>query len=304
MAKKQKLRNFIVALFFSLIIISTLTHQLDYQKTFHNTLFLWVKYIIPSLVPLYIVGNILAAYPFLSFFIYPLFKNIFNFESEKSCSLFLLSFIIGQPTITLLIKQALTEQAISNNEANRLMRFTSHLSPLFIIAIASSGPFPERTGYLLVASQIFASCLLAVFSRGSKIKLTSRPLETDISFSYLIEECPLLLLKILMIMIIVSLLRFPFFVFFTRINDYLVGKYLLDLFEITTGLASLIKYPLTLTLLTALVSFTISLSGLCIIFQTIYAMKKTSLKLASYVYFRIIHGLISGAVCLVFIFLF
>ena len=299
MAKKQKMRNFLVALFFSLLLLSTFINPSDYQKTFQATLFLWVKYVIPSLVPLYIVGNILAAYPFLSFFFYPLFKNLFHFESQKSCSLFLLSFIIGQPSITLLIKQAFDKETVSIREANRLMRFTSHLSPLFIIAMVSGKPFLARTGYLIVLSQVFASCLLAFLSKGTSKKMSSIPLETEVGFSYLIEECPLLLLKILMIMIIVSLLRFSGLTFLPGFGKILFGRYLLDLFEITTGLASIIKYPLQLPVLTALIGFTISLSGLCIIFQTLYAVKKTSLKLASYLFFRLIHGLISGAVCLV-----
>ena len=42
MAKKQKMRNFLVALFFSLLLLSTFINPSDYQKTFQATLFLWV----------------------------------------------------------------------------------------------------------------------------------------------------------------------------------------------------------------------------------------------------------------------
>jgi nucleoside recognition membrane protein YjiH len=88
MAKKQKMRNFLVALFFSLLLLSTFINPSDYQKTFQATLFLWVKYVIPSLVPLYIVGNILAAYPFLSFFFIPFSKTFFILKAKKAVPCF------------------------------------------------------------------------------------------------------------------------------------------------------------------------------------------------------------------------
>lgn len=289
---------------FLLLTLSLLLIYPSFNRAMMETaLNLWVVVIIPSFIPMYILASFLNNYPLISKLTYPFLRKIMHFENQKACSLFLLSLLCGQPTVTILIQKAINQNVLSIQEGNRLMRFTSLLSPLFIINMCALSSFKFKyIAYLIIFCQVLASITIAFFSkktfRFSIVTISNQ----KISIDNIIDEVPHILLNILMTIILTSFLKMPFQILITKFNiNNLITNFILDCFEITTGLYNIIHYQINELLKIFLINFLLSFTGLCILIQVKQTIKKTRLNFANYIFYRIIHGLLSGIFCLAII---
>lgn len=295
----------IIIPFLLLILLTVLLIYPSFNRAMMETsLHLWVVVIIPSFIPMYMIASLLNNYPFISKLLYPLLKKPMHFENQKACSLFLLSIICGEPSSTYLINQAISDKAISLKEGNRLMRFSTFLSPLFIINICSLTSFTTPyLPYIIILSQILSSCLIAFFSIKTSYVITNQPKEKQ-KIDNIIEDAPYLLLNILMIIILTNMLKMPIQLLLKNLQiKSLYLTFLIDSFEITTGLSSIIHYEINELTKIFLMNFLLSFTGLCIIFQVRFQIKKTKLNFTNFLSFRIIHGLASGIISFVIILL-
>lgn len=103
-----------------------------YLISLKETTYLWFTIIIPSVLPMYVASNFLIGSAFLFLPVFKSTKPLFHFENIFSCMIFFVSLICGNPTVTYLISDSITNNLISKNEGDRLMRSTCHLSPIFI----------------------------------------------------------------------------------------------------------------------------------------------------------------------------
>lgn len=283
MSKKISFFIFMFLIFWFIII--AINQQIT-KATIDDTITLWYHKIIPSIPPSFIIGSFLSIFPNFFKFLWRILKKNMHFENPKSCSLFFISLLVGNPTSTILIKEAFQTNEISEQEANRLLRFSSHMTILFILIFFNS-PF----SYILIASQVISSYLIAFFSKNDTFNNNHLSKSVQDQYFNIIEKLPSTLLSILSTMILVAILKIPFsfLISLSKQNDLF---YLLDFLEITTGLTHILTINNVFISL-ILSSFLLSFNGLAIILQVFYFIKKTKLQFKNFLKFRLVHSVLS-----------
>ncbi len=256
-----------------------------------DVLELWLFKVILSIVPMYIFSMILSIYPLVSKFLYKICKFSLIFENEYAVSLFLISFLTGNPTSTILITKSLKNNNISLKQASLILNSCSYISPLFILLMLG-----YKIGLILLVSSFLSSLILYIIkvTKFDQNKTTIKYPTFSNTINDTIETLPLVLLKILITMWLVALFKEPFNLF-----DDIVFKYPLDLFEISTGLNSIINYEINILIKIILISFIVSLNGFAIMLQVFNEIKKTRLSFKKYFKSRIIHSLFNIPISLV-----
>lgn len=295
------MKNYFNILFFTFIIytlIIVFLYPLDIKQNIYNILDLWLNKVLISLVPMYFLSNILISYPYISKILYPILDKFLNFENERSCSLFLLSIITGNPTSSLLVINSLQNNAISVNEGNRLLKCTVLSSPLFIITMLGN------YGYLFIIISILVNICLFYRQKVDK-NYKKNILNTD-SLLEVINKCPNVMLEILSSMIFITMFKLSINKLFCYLNleNTLFINYILDMSELTTGLSNITLYQTSNIVKLLLSSFLLNFGGFTIIIQILIKMKKTSLSKTSFITSRIIHAVITTFILFIFIFFF
>ena len=215
-------------------------------------------------------------YPLISKLLYKPLHYIYHFENSKSCSIYLISIIVGNPCSIKLITEAVSNNEISITEGNRLLRFSSFVSTIFLFSI-----FEFNIAVTLFILEILSSSIIAFFSPQKAQKLNQNKKKfVDVYFG-IINALPNLLLNILSTMCVCI-------IFTTNINN----KYLSIFTELTNGIM-LLKNDLSVfnfILLNAL----ISTNGIAIILQSVLIIKTTSLSCTNYIKYRMISTLVSN----------
>ncbi len=287
----KKIRYFLIVTFLIFTGVIFLIYKDEARVNIYNTLSLWLNNVLVALIPFYFLSNILINYPFISKVFYYLFNRIFRFENTTSCSLFLLSFITGNPTSSYLVISEVKNNSISLAEGNRLLRGTVLSSPLFTILMI------PKWGLFIYLVQIFVSSMFFIFSKNKNAKEDSQAFnKTDIL--KLIDNCPTVMLTILSSMIFVCMFKIPLYKLqsILGLSDNTFVIFLIDSMELTTGLKCIFEYHIDLTLMVLLQTFLLSFGGLSIIVQILSELKKTNLSKTSLIISRFIHGLISSLI--------
>lgn len=285
----KKLGLFLV-LFFYLIFI--LIYPYLIKDNIINTCLLFVTIVMPSILPMYLIGNLLMNTKLISLIFYPVLKKIFHFESQNSCSIYLLSLIIGNPTTSILIDKAIKNNSISIYEGRRLMGFTFFMNPLFILNVCG-----KQLAIPIIMGSIFTSIIIAYLSKTSNSFIDTSSVKNSIW--NILEKAPTTLLNILIMMIAICIIKTPL-TFFHQNN--LVIKYLGDLLEISTGLISVTNYPLPQHLLIIPLCLLINSNGICLFMQTLQVSSFITFK--DFLKKRLVSSVVSILVTLAVYFLF
>ena len=206
--------------------------------------------------------------------------------------LFFLSFITSNPTITILIKDAVDNNKISLYEGNRLMRCTNHFSIIFI-------KINSRNSYyfnLILFSLYLSSIIILILSKNiqdNSYKLIN--IKNNYDLYSLFDKSYQLLLKILVIMIMINYL-ISFIKYLIPINNI---EYLLSILEITLGTTYLNNNIRNDFLYHLLFLILLSFSGISLIFQIIIVNKKT-MDILNFLKYRIVHLILSITIFLIF----
>lgn len=276
----KKFFNLFIGFIFFIFLIFLVLHFNESKLLIIDNINIWIKYIIVSVTPTFIISNFLFKYPFISYLFYPVLKKIMHFENQKACSLFLISILCGNPSTVILINNAYYNKEISLFEANRLLCFTSHPSFLFIINF-----FKIKKGLIIIMIQVISSIIISFFLKNKNLSntKTNNSIRTNNNiFIDIINKTPNLLFNILFIIIITSHIKW-FLNLITNNNYYL--NILFNYMELTTGLVDLQNNFLLSNLL-------ISFNGIAIILQVFINIKKTDLSFDQFLKFRLIHMLI------------
>ena len=285
----QKIFYILISLLFLYFLINSFINNTLLKSTIINTTITWFNYILPSVSISYVTSIFLYNYPLISKLIYKPLSKIYHFENEKASSIFLISIIVGNPCSVKLITNAVSNHEITINEANRLLKFTSFISTIFLFYI-----FDAYTALLFLILEIITSILIAYFTpqKQNNIKVTY-PNIIDIYYN-IINSLPSLLLNILSSMIICS-------IFSINLNN----EYLNMFIEITNGI--LILKSKSSFLNSLLLITLISSNGISIILQSLFIIKEKRLSLTNFIVYRTISITISVIVFLIiylFIFIF
>ncbi|MGF7185121.1 sporulation integral membrane protein YlbJ [Desulfitispora alkaliphila] len=132
-------------LILSLIIIA-ITMILNPKAVFlaaSNGLEIWFTILIPSLLPFFIIANLLISISFVQFMgalLEPLMRPLFNVPGAGGFVM-AIGFTSGSPLGALMAIDLRKEQLCSKWEAERLMAFTNNSSPLFMVSAVAVGMF-------------------------------------------------------------------------------------------------------------------------------------------------------------------
>lgn len=291
----KKIINIIIFIYslFNLIYIFLNTDK--WQMTSIYTIELWLYKVVLSIVPIYLLTSLLLVIKPINHFIYQIIKKYKLFENEKAFSLFIISYLTGNPTSCILIKKALNNNEISYEQANKLFRCCSHVSFLFVIMI-----FNNYIGIILIISQILTTLFLYLFkTKFHEYSFFDNSINILDTVNNIIEDLPMILLKILISMLIISIIRLPL----DNLNNNGIS-FFLNFFEVTIGINNIIKSDNNIFYIILFSSILLSANGLCILLQIYNVIKKTKLNIRSFLVTRIYHIIISSIISLVLLFLF
>lgn len=284
----QKIFYILIRLFFLLILLYFISNKEYFYSSFKNTIILWFNYCLPPISISYIISVFLFDFPFLSKLLYPLLKPVFNFENEKSCSIYLISILVGNPTSSKLIIQAVDNKQISIDEGNRLLCFSSFISTIFLYSILNFDLF-----IIIIIIELLISLIISnVKTKNPKQYIIIKNKNNTILDTYfnIINNLPSLLLSILFSMIITNLF-----------SSLITNTYLKSLFELTIGI-KILTYNINIINLIFIFILIFS-HGLAITLQIYLIIKKSNLSFNNFIKYRLLSIFLS-LISLIIIYLF
>ena len=284
----QKIFYILIRLFFLLILLYFISNKEYFYSSFKNTIILWFNYCLPPISISYIISVFLSDFPFISKLLYPLLKPVFNFENEKSCSIYLISFLVGNPTSSKLIIQAVDNKQISVDEGNRLLCFSSFISTIFLYSILNFNLF------III---FIIELLISIIISNVKTKNTTQYIIIEYKYNTILDtyfniinNLPSLLLSILFSMIITNLF-----------SSLITNTYLKSLFELTIGI-KILTYNINIINLIFIFILIFS-HGLAITLQIYWIIKKSNLSFNNFIKYRLLSIFLS-LISLIIIYLF
>ena len=284
----QKIFYILIRLFFLLILLYFISNKEYFYSSFKNTIILWFNYCLPPISISYIISVFLSDFPFISKLLYPLLKPVFNFENEKSCSIYLISILVGNPTSSKLIIQAFDNKQISVDEGNRLLCFSSFISTIFLYSILNFNLF-----IIIFIIELLISIIISnVKTKNTKQYIIIENKNNTILDTYfnIINNLPSLLLSILFSMIITNLF-----------SSLITNTYLKSLFELTIGI-KILTYNINIINLIFIFILIFS-HGLAITLQIYWIIKKSNLSFNNFIKYRLLSIFLS-LISLIIIYLF
>ena len=105
------------------------------KETTIDSINTFLKVLLPSILPMYLISNILINNVFFNKLTYKL-KFLFKvFDSPKCITLFLTNILVGSPTSIINIINNYQNKEISYNDLIILIKSSSFMNPLFIFTI-------------------------------------------------------------------------------------------------------------------------------------------------------------------------
>ncbi|MDX9872335.1 MAG: sporulation integral membrane protein YlbJ [Clostridia bacterium] len=163
--KRQYLYYAILALSVSLLALSMLVWPKETYQGASFGLELWATVLVPSLLPFFIITEILLGFGLvkvLGELLEPLMRPVFNLPGATSFAL-AMGFTSGFPIGAILTRRLYEEGLCSVKEGERLVSFTNNSSPLFILAAVGIGMFNDPAlGMVLVCAHYLSNLLLGI----------------------------------------------------------------------------------------------------------------------------------------------
>ncbi len=270
---------------------------------------IWVRAIIPSLFPFFIISDILINFHITSY-IPKIIKDIcwYLFRiTDNMVVILILSMLSGFPSNARITRILYDNGEISLAEANHILLFSHFSNPLFIMSTVAIMFFKERIfGPILLISHYLSNFILGViFRRYAKFgNHRSKDVESRDLSSILVEAikksvdsiltiCGVLVTFLVLSNIIISLSHF---------NEY-TAIIIKGLLELTIGIEALSKSNLSDIYMLVITSCFLAFGGLSVHMQIISQIAESKIK---YIYFflgriyqMIISGIITYFICLV-----
>ncbi|HEX3015127.1 MAG TPA: sporulation integral membrane protein YlbJ [Desulfobacteria bacterium] len=125
----------------------------------------WAKYVVPSLLPFFILSELLIGVGFvhlLGVLFEPVMRPIFRLPGSAAFVM-AMGFLSGPPISAILTAKLRRSELLSRLEAERLISFTNNASPGFVLGAVSAGMFANPAlGVVLAFSGYLANLLLGI----------------------------------------------------------------------------------------------------------------------------------------------
>lgn len=164
----KKYSNLIIVMITFIILILILFNKEIVSNTIITSFYIWFNTLVPSMLPMFILSDILINYNFISFIpdkITNIISKIFNISKESVLVLFI-SLIAGFPSNGTAIKTSYDLKLINKEEASHLLLFAHFANPLFILQTIGIFYLKNNSfGIIILISHVFSAFLIGVILR-------------------------------------------------------------------------------------------------------------------------------------------
>ena len=298
----KKYSNLIINLITFFILILILFNKNLVSTTITSSFYIWFNTLVPSMLPMFILSDILINYNFIEYIpkrITDFIRKLFNISNNSVLILFI-SCISGFPGNTRALKEAYDLNLISKEEVEHLLLFNHFPNPLFVLQTV--GVFylkDDILGIIILISIYISNTIIGIIYR-RKIHPTKVNYITNINksqsfmnvFSNSIKKSINTLLMISGIVtsfLIISTLICHIFNF-----DGIMAMFIKGILEMTMGLSLLSYLDISNFIKLIIATLFISFGGISIHLQIISILEDIS-------YFKYLKGRILGSIIACFV---
>lgn len=307
--KKILKKIFPIILIIAMILM--IINSAQCAESFLQGLKLWGLTVLPCTLPFLFLSNLVS------------YSMDFNRKDNKKILginpvyiyVFTFSLLSGYPVGAKLTADCYQDETIDNNQAQTIATLSSVGSSTFIISVIGNCLFLNiKIGIIIYLSHIL-SCLICTliirnFFKSSYYKKS--PVKTE--KSNVLYDCIFKSVQTSLIIggficvfsvLIKTLNIIGFFNFFAKIFSFISDKehvksFLICLLESSNGVKAVSALGSSVTNI-AICSFAISFGGLCVICQSVSFLEKCKIKKGVFIAFKLLHGLISLILTLIFL---
>ncbi len=267
--------------------------------------------IIPTLFPFFICSGILIYSGFcqqISKIFQPVMRPLFNVNPNGS-SAFVLGIISGYPLGAVTACQLYEAGYLSKSETERLLAFCNNSGPLFILGSVGIGLYMGLdVGILLYIAHILGTILVGVCMRGYSSGKHTAP-----ESSLLTEDLPFSKIFSLSVTNAANnmLNICATIVFFSVASRLLLGvipfdvpPFVYGIFEFSGGNMFVSQWNVPLNIKLIFASIITGFAGISVHMQVLAVTAKYGLSVKPYLLGKALHGMFSGAICVVLLYFF
>lgn len=296
-----KLFRYLPSIFLFILFIFIFIFQNDVKDSVIFSISIWKDNLIPSMYPFLLVSELLINYDFLDILskvVGPFISLFFNVPKYASYGI-ITSFFSGFPSGSKYVVDLLYNSKISLNDANYLIMFTHFPNPLFVTSFIGSYLLNSKShGYVILLSVIISNLIISIIFRPKKkviINTKIKENKDNRNFTKSLTQASLNSFKILLNMLgIIMFFLIIITILFKVINLPLYVKiFTSSVLEMTNGIRIIALSNLNMNIKCALISSSISFSGLSVHMQVKSIIDSTKIKYKYFLLSRIIGSILS-----------
>ena len=309
---KQKILNSIIIIITLFILYQVIIKKMLIYNSINYSLNIWVKTLIPSLFPFFIIADILINYNFTLYIpkIFRVFcKRIFNI-TDNMITILILSVISGFPSNARNTRILYDKGLITLDEANHILTFSHFSNPVFILTTVAIFFFCDKNvGIVLLISHYLSNLFVGLLFRNCFHHNTLDCIKDNVNINFgnvLINAIKKAIDLILLIcgIITVFLLLSSIITNTFNFNNY-NSMIIKGILEITIGIEALGKLNLSMIYKAVIASCFLAFGGFSVHMQVISQITGTGIKYRYFfigrLYQMILSGLITYIIYLVYI---
>lgn len=307
---KKNITNTIFIIFLLFICLLIIINSDDVINTVLFSFDIWYRSILPTLLPIFIISDLLIHYGFVSF-LSEIFKNIIHilFGINKSLSfIFIMSMISGFPSGAKYAKTLYDNKIINEYDVNRILLFTHFSNPLFLIGTLSITFLNcKKLGLLIIISQYLPNIIIGIFLKNKK-KISNEKVSLKKALNDMINSQDKKTLGCILSEAITSSINslililgtMTFFLIITTLLNKIITipnyyKTIINgMVEMTQGLKYISLLNISLKIKSIISVMLISFGGLSIHMQVMGILNDIKFSYQKYLLARICHSIMSG----------
>ena len=302
---RNKLFNFVIIIMMIFSFICTLLYRDLVYDTISYSLHIWVRNLLPSMFPFFVISDILIEYHITSYI--PLWiKRVFSFMfgiTYQVVTIFFLSCFSGFPSNARMIRTMYCNGDITLDEANHALIFTHFSNPLFVIStIGVLFLHQEKYGCIILISHYLGNFILGIITRKSnklcKVHYVNKNNSHLFFGRVLVKAIKSSIDTLLLILgILTCFLLFSSFVIqILPLNSY-SGAIIKGILEITMGIKEIADLGIPDIYKVVISCMFISFGGISVHLQVYSQIVDTKISYHTFFVARIFHSIISGSIC-------
>ncbi len=336
----NSITSIIIILILFWIITIIIKNPKESIQAAYSGLSMWFNIVIPSLLPFFIISEILIGLGVVNLIgnlLEPIISRLFNVPGEGSF-VFAMSIVSGYPVGVKLVSNLRNSNSISKIEAQRLVSFCSTSGPLFMIGAVSIGMLNNSNIVPIILLAHYISAILVGFIfrfyksnnykernrlnkniiKNSFIKLKEARKEDGRAFGKLMSDSVKSSIES-MLMIGGFIILYAVIINFIKLSSIdkgiihilkaifpsfnkteLFSSIISGIIEITNGCKLVSEVNTSYILKISSISFLIGWSGFSIHSQAISFLNKTDISIKIYMFSKLLHGIFASILTIPF----